>query len=119
GYGIVCIFVLATQSPSLALLVAVQFFVVQFLENNILTPNITGSYVRINPLATLLSLIAGGMVWGLPGMFMVIPYLAIFKIGCENTPSLKPIGYLLSTRGTEQHSMSFQSLKETFGWTKD
>lgn len=118
GYGVVCIFVLTTQSPSLALLVVVQFFVVQFLENNILTPNITGSYVRINPLFTILSLIAGGMIWGLPGMFMVIPYLAMFKIGCENTPSLKPVGYLLSTRGTEQHSVSFQSLKETFGWTK-
>lgn len=119
GYGIVFIFVFLTQSPSLALLVVVQFFIVQFLENNILTPNITGAYVSINPLVIIFSLIAGGMIWGLPGMFMIIPYLAMFKIGCENTPSLKPIGYLLSTRGAEQHSISIQSLKKTFGWTED
>lgn len=106
GYGIVFVFVLATQSPGVALAVAVQFFIVQFIENNILTPNITGSYVQINPLVTIFSLIAGGMIWGLPGMFMVIPYLAMMKIVCENIESLKPIGYLLGTRGTERHSIS-------------
>lgn len=106
GYGIAFVFVLATQSPSIALAVLAQFFVVQFIENNILTPNITGTYVQINPLVTIFSLIAGGMIWGLPGMFMVIPYLAMMKIVCENIESLKPIGYLLGTRGTERHSIS-------------
>lgn len=106
GYGIVFVFVLATQSPSVAFAVFIQFFIVQFIENNILTPNITGSYVQINPLITIFSLIAGGMIWGLPGMFMVIPYLAMMKIVCENIESLKPIGYLLGTRGTERHSIS-------------
>ncbi|WP_185958354.1 AI-2E family transporter [Fodinibius sediminis] len=109
GYGIALLFVLATQSPTLALGVIGQFFVVQFIENNILTPNITGSYVQINPLVTILSLIAGGMIWGLPGMFMVIPYLAMLKIVCENIESLKPIGFLLGTRGTEEHSLTLQS----------
>lgn len=116
GYGVAFLFVLATQSPTLALGVVIQFFIVQFLENNILTPNITGSYVQINPLVIILSLIAGGMIWGLPGMFMVIPYLAILKIVCENIDSLKPIGYLLSTRGTEQHLLTLQSIKSKLDW---
>lgn len=106
GYGIVFVFVLGTQSPGVALAVFIQFFIVQFIENNILTPNITGSYVQINPLVIIFSLIAGGMIWGLPGMFVVIPYLAMMKIVCENIESLKPIGYLLGTRGTERHSIS-------------
>lgn len=110
GYGLVFIFVLATQSVGLALGVLAQFFVVQFTENNILTPNITGSYVQINPLVTIFSLIAGGMIWGLPGMFMVIPYLAMMKIICENIDSLKPIGFLLGTRGTERHTLNFNFL---------
>ena len=110
GYGIVFIFVLATQSTGTALAVVGQFFVVQFIENNILTPNITGSYVKINPLVTIFSLIAGGMIWGLPGMFMVIPYLAMMKIVCENIDTLKPIGYLLGTRGTERHTISLNFL---------
>ncbi|MGM0546022.1 MAG: AI-2E family transporter [Bacteroidota bacterium] len=116
GYGVAFLFVLATQSPTLALGVVVQFFIVQFIENNILTPNITGSYVQINPLVTILSLIAGGMVWGLPGMFMVIPYLAILKIVCENVDELKPIGYLLGTRGTEEHSLTFRGMKDKLSW---
>lgn len=119
GYGIAFLFVLATQSPSLALGVVIQFFIVQFVENNILTPNITGSYVKINPLVTILSLIAGGMVWGLPGMFMVIPYLAILKIICENIEDLQPIGYLLGTRGTEEHSLTFSTFKDTFSRKKE
>jgi len=116
GYGIVAIFVLATQTPTMALEVVFQFFVVQFIENNILTPNITGSYVEINPLVIIFSLIAGGMIWGMPGLFMVIPYLAMLKIVCENVSSLKPIGFLLSTRGTESHTISIKSVKERFGW---
>ncbi|PAU92807.1 AI-2E family transporter [Aliifodinibius salipaludis] len=116
GYGIAFLFVLATQSPTLALGVFAQFFVVQFIENNILTPNITGSYVQINPLVTILALIAGGMIWGLPGMFMVIPYLAILKIVCENIESLKPVGYLLSTKGTEKHSLTLREVKDKLSW---
>lgn len=111
GYGLVFLFVLATQSPGVALAVLLQFFVVQFIENNILTPNITGSYVQINPLVIILSLIAGGMIWGLAGMFMVIPYLAMAKIIFENIDSLKPMGYLLGTRGTERHTIEFSFLK--------
>ena len=119
GYGVVFLFVLATQSPSVAFAVVGQFFIVQFIENNILTPNITGSYVRINPLVTIFSLIAGGMIWGLPGMFMIIPYLAMLKIICENIPSLKPIGFLLGTRGTERYSITIKSVKKRFGWYQE
>lgn len=112
GYLVACLFVLTTQSPTVALGVVGQFFVVQFIENNILTPNITGSYVKINPLVTILSLIAGGMIWGLPGMLMVIPYLAMLKIVCENIDSLKPISYLLGNEGMEKYSFSLPSLKK-------
>lgn len=116
GYGVVLLFVLGTQSPSLAFAVIIQFLIVQFIENNILTPNITGSYVQINPLVIIFSLIAAGMVWGLPGMLIIIPYLGLFKIICENVDSLKPIGFLLGTRGTERHSITIKSLQNRFGW---
>lgn len=111
GYGFVFLFVLSTQTPGVALGVVIQFFIIQFIENNILTPNITGSYVKINPLVIIFSLLAGGMIWGLPGMFMVIPYLALMKLLCENITSLKPVGFLLGTRGNDQHSFSFKFFK--------
>lgn len=117
GYLLVTVFVLAIQTPSLALGVVIQFFIIQFIENNILTPNITGSYVRINPLVTIFSLIAGSMIWGLAGMFMIIPYLAMLKIICENIPKLEPVAYLLSTKGTEEFYMSWETFKEKFSWS--
>lgn len=118
GYGLVFIFVLATQSGGLAIAVAIQFFIIQFFENNILTPNITGSYVQINPLVTIFSLVAGGMIWGLPGMFMIIPYLAMLKIVCENIPKYQSVSFLLGTRGTEKHLISIKAIKKKFGWNQ-
>ncbi len=116
GYGIVVFFVLGTQSPTVAGAVVIQFFVVQFLENNILTPNITGSYVRINPLVIIFSLIAGGLIWNLPGMFLVIPTLGVLKIIFESVEEWKPYAFLLGTSGTEEHSITINSLKKRFGW---
>lgn len=116
GYGVVLLFVLGTQSPSLAIPVLIQFMIVQFIENNILTPNITGSYVEINPLVIIFSLIGAGMIWGLPGMLIIIPYLGLFKIVCENVDDLKPVGFLLGTEGTERHAITIKSLQRKFGW---
>ncbi len=111
GFTAALLLVLATQEPSTAFGVILLFFPIQFFENNILTPNITGSYVHINPLIIILSLISAAMMWGLPGMLLVIPYLAMLKILCEHIDSFKPIGYLLSTRGTEEHVPSMTGIK--------
>lgn len=116
GYLIVLLFVLGTQAPTVAVGVVIQFVIVQFTENNILTPNITGSYVQINPLVTIFSLIAAGMIWGIAGMFMVIPYLAMLKIVCEHVDHLKPIEFLMSTRGTERYSFTWEGIREKLGF---
>lgn len=119
GYGVVFLFVFSTQSSSLALAVAIQFFIVQFIENNILTPNITGSYMQINPFVTIFSLIAASTIWGIPGMLIVIPYLGLFKIVSENLEQLKPLNYLLGTAGTEKYNIDIHSLKKFFGWNNN
>lgn len=115
GFAFALLMVLATQSPGLAFGVFLLFFPIQFTENNILTPNITGSYVQLNPMVIILSLIAAAMMWGLAGMLLVIPYLAMIKIVCENMEDLQPIAYLLGTRGTEEHLPSFDKIKKWFG----
>jgi len=111
GFAAALMIVLATQEPTMAIWVILLFFPIQFFENNILTPNITGSYVHINPLIIILSLLSAAMMWGLPGMLLVIPFLAMLKIVCEHIDSLKPIGYLISTRGTEDHVPTMAGLK--------
>jgi len=100
GFSIPFVFAALTgDSPNIALKVLIVFLCVQFLENYILTPNIVGNYVKLNPFIIILGLIAGGLIWGLPGMFVVIPALAALKVICEHNRALQPFVYLLGTTG--------------------
>lgn len=69
--------------------------ITQFLENNFITPKVVGSSVSINPLASLVALIAAGSLWGLIGMVLAIPITGMIKIVCDSLPALKPYGYIL------------------------
>jgi predicted PurR-regulated permease PerM len=109
---------LTEDSPGYALGVVILFIIIQFLENNILTPNITGGNVNINPFITILSIIIGGMVWGIPGMFMIVPIIGIIKIICDNVKSLEPYAYLLGTQGSEKHAISREDIKRFFRFKK-
>jgi predicted PurR-regulated permease PerM len=73
------------------------FAFVQFLEGNFITPRIVGSKVDINPLAAILGLIGGGMLWGIVGMILAIPMLGILKVLFEEVPDLRPFALLLNT----------------------
>ncbi len=109
---------LAMEGSSYAVAVLIYFIIIQFVENNILTPNITGGYVNLNPFVTIVSLILGSMIWGVMGMLLIIPIIAMIKITCENILSLKPVGFLLSDRGTEKHALNLENIKKLFSKRK-
>ena len=67
----------------------------QTLESNLITPKITGSSVQLNPLAAFLSLLIGGMIWGIVGMVLAILIAGVLKAIFDTIPGLKPIGYLM------------------------
>jgi predicted PurR-regulated permease PerM len=67
----------------------------QFIDNNFITPKVVGSSVSINPLASLVALFAGGMLWGVVGMVLAIPVMGILKIICDEVPGLGPWGFLI------------------------
>jgi predicted PurR-regulated permease PerM len=96
GASIPFMFALLTgDTPGLAFGVILLFIIIQFLENNVLTPNITGNYVNLNPLFTIIIIIIGGMVWGIIGMFVVVPVAAMLKIILEHSRTMKPYAYLI------------------------
>jgi predicted PurR-regulated permease PerM len=100
--------------PALAVLGAL--YLNQIIENNLLTPFITGSQVRVNPLSTIMALILGGLIWGVFGMILFIPLIGIIKIIFDHVEDLKPLGYLIGDDSTEeQHSTAIQKLKK-FYW---
>ncbi len=107
------LYTLASDEPRNAFGVLILFVIIQFTENNILTPNITGGRVAINPLFTIFIIIIGGMVWGIPGMFISVPFLGMFKVVCEHVESLKPIAFVISPT-EEQKSKPWEKIKHFF-----
>jgi predicted PurR-regulated permease PerM len=96
GGIIVVLYTLITRDTlTVPIIVTIFFTVVQQLDSYVLTPNITGSKVRLGPLFTIMVLLLGGMVWGAAGMILFIPILGIFKVIFDNVDPLKPYGYLI------------------------
>lgn len=84
-----------TDSGWYPLGVILIFSGVQFLEGNFITPNIIGKQVSLNPFAALLVLFLSGTFFGLLGIVLSLPVLAILKVIFDNTTALKPFGYLI------------------------
>jgi len=115
GYSFPLFFAIFTMdSPSYAFFVVIQFVIIQFIENNILTPNIVGAHVNLNPFMIILGITLGGFVWGLPGMFIAIPAVTIFRVLGENIPGMAPLGYLLGPYGVEEHSITREKIARFF-----
>ncbi|GGH15752.1 AI-2E family transporter [Mucilaginibacter phyllosphaerae] len=85
----------ATGTLSQAVTVAVSVIGIHAVDANFLLPAVVGSKVRLNALISFIGIIIGEMVWGLSGMFLSIPVMAIIKIIFDRIESLKPWGYLL------------------------
>jgi predicted PurR-regulated permease PerM len=66
-----------TQSPTMALYVALLFFAVQFIEGNILTPNVQAAAADLPPALLLLMQVLMGALFGLLGVALAAPAAAV------------------------------------------
>jgi predicted PurR-regulated permease PerM len=90
---VICMIVtLANSSGNLAVEVGVGLFIVHLLDSNILFPRIIGGRVKMNPFITILAVIVGQALWGVPGMFLFIPITGIIKLICERVEGLEAWG---------------------------
>ena len=94
--------------------VVIVYAVIQFFQTYILEPLVVGAEVNINPLFTIMVLVVGEMVWGLPGMIMAIPLLGIVKIICENIEPLKPYAFLIGEKKKRGERTWVQKIKKRF-----
>jgi len=86
---------LITGTPTDVLYVFLLYVGIQFIDNNYIVPKVVGSKVRLNPLASILAVIAGAALWGIPGMFLSIPLLAIVKLVLDRIEGIEHWGFLL------------------------
>jgi predicted PurR-regulated permease PerM len=77
--------------------VLVTYGLVQFFQSYVLEPLVVGAEVNINPLFTIVGLVAGEMIWGIPGMILAIPLMGVVKIICDHIEPLQLYGQLIGS----------------------
>jgi predicted PurR-regulated permease PerM len=65
--------------PISAIWVALLFLFIHQIEGHVVVPNVMGSALRLHPLLVIFGLLAGGEIYGLPGVFVALPLLAALR----------------------------------------
>lgn len=73
------------------------FAFVQYLEANIIFPLAVSNRLNVNTLVMLLSIFVGGLLWGMAGMILFVPFAGILKLVADHSPKLKTLSLVLGT----------------------
>lgn len=76
--------------------VILLYGIIQSIEGNVITPKVVGSSVNVNPFIALISILLGGAVWGIAGIILALPAVAVIKLIFDHIDFLKPVGLLMS-----------------------
>jgi predicted PurR-regulated permease PerM len=97
------------QGGGLGMVIGVigTYLLIQIIQTYILEPLMVGSGVHINPLFTILAIVAAELVWGVGGMAIAVPMLGIVKIICDHVEPLKPYGYLIGEDKKKREAPTF------------
>lgn len=75
--------------------VVTVFTFVQYLEANIIFPKVVATQLKVSTWATLVAIVAGGILWGVSGMVLFIPFIGILKIVSDHIPEWGALNILL------------------------
>ena len=84
---------------TLFFLVLIGIGAFQICIGNILEPRMMGSSFNLSPIVILLNLALWGNIWGIPGMFLCVPFLIIVTIVLSHFPQTRPVAIMLSADG--------------------
>lgn len=103
GFGLALAFGYLTSGQTGVLIgIIATFSVAQFVESYVLEPYVVGDKVDLHPFLVILAVIIGSMVWGIIGMVLAIPILAIINVILINVKPLQAFGYLFSSDDQEK-----------------
>jgi predicted PurR-regulated permease PerM len=71
------------QHPISALWVVALFLAIQQLEGHVIVPKVMGHSLRLHPLLVIFGLLAGGEIYGFPGILVALPLLAAGRAAWE------------------------------------
>ncbi len=101
------------DSLSYPVMVLGFYLFIQFVDNHYIIPMLVASKVKINALVSVIVVLAGGALWGIPGMFLSIPLTAILKVIFDHVDSLKPWGFLLGNMVPVVKKFSLSRLRKS------
>lgn len=70
----------ATVSPTIVFLTILAIIVVQTINRNIIIPSIMSKVVKVHPAIVAISVIPIYWIFGILGMFLVVPICVVFKV---------------------------------------
>lgn len=109
GASVTAIYLLLTRDTTLPAFGALAIMIsVQVMESNFITPKVVGSKVSLNPFIAVGALLAGGELWGIPGMALSIPITAILKLLLDARPQTKAFGYFLGSEFVDDDTSPFK-----------
>ncbi|MEO7430564.1 MAG: AI-2E family transporter [Dokdonella sp.] len=87
-----------------ALVVPGVFFLLAFIEGQLVTPTVIGRRLSLNPVVVFVWLLLWGWLWGILGVLLAGPLLACFRIVCQHTEALRPIYVLIGEARLDDES---------------
>jgi len=78
-----------------ALLPMVIYLGIHFIEGETVTPLLLARRFTLNPVLVVISLVFWFWMWGIPGVILSVPMLAIAKIICDRVRPLAAFGHFL------------------------
>lgn len=87
--AIAAIITLITGGLSQAIWMLIVVIILQQIDANIINPKIIGQSLKISPLLVLFAITVGGAYFGILGMFLAVPVIAVIKIVVEDCVELK------------------------------
>jgi predicted PurR-regulated permease PerM len=73
------------------------FTFVQYLEANVIFPVAVSNRLNVNTLVMLVAIFTGGILWGMAGMILFVPFVGIAKLIADHNPAWKTLSMILGT----------------------
>lgn len=86
---------LTFKDTTQALMVPLSFVGLNILESYLVTPMVLGRRLTLNPVVIFLALTFWGWLWGITGALLAVPIMVVFKIFCDHSEPLRPLGEFL------------------------
>jgi len=98
--------------------IIVAYLLIQFVDSNVIFPRFVSVKVQINALISLMAVFLGNAMWGIAGMFLMLPMVAVMKIIFDRVEELQPWGKLLGDEVPVYHMGQVWGMRKGRGAAK-